>query len=67
MRVEDEPSERFYPVCCDCGCAISGEGFLFHGDYYCADCFDYREIDGQEEAEERRYSAFEDAQEHLYV
>lgn len=70
MRMSDESIDSFYPTCCMCGEAITGKGYLYDGyDFYCEDCIgdDIKVgaelIDGQEEAEERRYSAYEDAQE----
>lgn len=73
MRIDDEPLEAFYPRCCICGEAITEKGYLFDGyEFYCEDCItdeikDGAEvIDGQNEAEENRYAAYENAQERFY-
>lgn len=66
MNLEDEPLDNFYPVCCCCGETITDKGYKFNGDYYCEDCFDYEEIDGAEEAEDKRYAAYENAEETFY-
>ena len=70
MNLEDVPVEEFLPTCSQCGEKIECDGYKDKdGNYYCEDCFDdmFKQIDGYEEAEERRYSAFENAQDHLYA
>lgn len=65
MKIEDEPLDGFYPKCCFCGATLTGKCYRIEEMYYCTDCM--AEVDGTEIAEEKRYAAFEDAQEHLYA
>ena len=66
MKLEDVPVEEFLPTCSECGAEIDGDGYKDNdGNYLCEDCMHdkYKEINGYEEAEERRYSAYEEAEE----
>lgn len=62
MSIDDEPLEDFYPTCSICGDTITGDGYRADdGSYFCEDCI--KPIDGREEAEERRESAYANAKE----
>lgn len=62
MSIEDEPLDSFYPTCFVCGDIITGDGYrTSDGDYICEDCI--KHINGVEEAEERRESAYADSTE----